>query len=154
MNPQHFLVVAKELAKVSDGSPMAEAKHRSAISRAYYAAFNAANKFLSNKAGIEIVDNTQSVHLTVRKPFLNCSNFVARQVSVELTSLASERTRADYDFDDTDPETGKNAEVACEKAQEVFDKLSQCQMQNLLPTIREAMRKWVKTNPGQNLKST
>ena len=56
-----YLDLAKELLGSAVGSPIEEAKLRSAISRAYYAVFNEARNYLVlNKPGLIIPDTADT----------------------------------------------------------------------------------------------
>ena len=152
MNPQQFLDFAVTLAGTPDGSHLAPAHHRTAISRSYYAAFNAARQFL-DKIGVQVVRD-ENVHLTVRQPFANCPNPMAREIDVTLLTLIKQRKPADYAMNDSEPESRKNAQLACEQSRTVFNKLSQCLQPGIFETVRDAIRSWVQSNGKSNLRAT
>ena len=91
-----YLDLAKELLGSAAGSPIEEAKLRSAISRAYYAVFNEARNFLvANKPSVYIPD-TGAAHEVVVDTFLDDSNPDWIAVGLNLSRLKANRRVADY----------------------------------------------------------
>ena len=96
MNPLDFLEVGGEWA-----SGLREAKWRSAVSRAYYAAFHVARDLL-RQGGFEVPQGDQAN----RYLWLRLSNAGppdVRQAGLELGHLRTRRNQADYDVDDDFP---------------------------------------------------
>src|SRR5258708_4786976 len=120
MNPRQFLDLARELAAKKDGPPLSQASHRSAVSRAYYAAYNTTVAYLK-KIGVEIADQTRS-HEAVRRAFSECSDPTAEVIGEILGDLRAQRRSADYVMDDG--ESQATAQASCDQAEEVFDQLS------------------------------
>ena len=85
-----YLVLAKDL-----GSRSEEAAVRSAISRAYYAAYNVARSFCAN-AGISIID-TGNLHKDLWDAFLRKGGRTFASVYDKGQRLRRKRTKADYD---------------------------------------------------------
>jgi hypothetical protein len=150
MNPRQFLELATTLANSPDGSALAEAQHRSAISRAYYAAFNGAVQFL-NRIKVSVIDETKA-HVSVRMSFITCGEEIAKDIGGLLAMLIRQRKYADYDMDDPGPERKKTATAACEQSREVFKKLDQCQQAPDFESLRSAIRIYAETS-GSNLKA-
>ena len=100
---RHFLYLADDLAGYPDKSYCAEANERTAISRAYYAAYNLA--FAHIKAVDEgyfrtIRSNRQVKHGDVSAWFdaRPKSEKALRKVGANLVRLCSDRHAADYDL--------------------------------------------------------
>ncbi|CAD6548619.1 hypothetical protein LMG27952_04757 [Paraburkholderia hiiakae] len=85
--PREFLAVARELHQGAQNTE--EAKLRSAVSRAYYAAF----LYARNTAGI--ADSTSTVHSLTRQHYLKIGE---AKVASRLDSLRVSRNDADYDL--------------------------------------------------------
>ena len=91
MDEREFLALAQALAVMTS-----EAAWRSAVSRAYYAAFHVA-RHLMEGLGFRVphADRGQG-HLWLR--LSNCGDARLQQVGVDLNTLRQERNRADYDL--------------------------------------------------------
>ena len=72
-----------------------QAKLRSAISRAYYAAFHQAKRFLENKEHLTIP--LQNVHKFVINQFQNYPDPVRQKIGNRLQVLRGYRNQADYE---------------------------------------------------------
>lgn len=94
---RRFLHLAMELADdVTDGDALA-ARSRTAISRAYYAAFCSARDHLSEDLGYDVP--TQGVHEYVRRQFDGLKRWrdEYKVISTYLRRLHRKRILADYD---------------------------------------------------------
>lgn len=91
-----YLELARELANVQAPDPASEAKMRSAISRAYYAAFCEARNYVRDVAGLA-VPRDASAHAYVRKAFSRSTDPLRRSVGNSLIRLRESRRRADYE---------------------------------------------------------
>jgi uncharacterized protein (UPF0332 family) len=92
MNPRDFLEVADELA-----AGTREAEWRSAVSRAYYAAFHQTRNVL-RQFGFSIpVANQAHAYLWLR--LANSGQPDLKQAGADLNNLRSMRNRADYDLE-------------------------------------------------------
>src|SRR5438067_417291 len=90
-----FLLVAQELSAVAPTSPPSdEARQRSAISRAYYAAFHACLAKLGSK-----VPSYQNSHIAVVEYFLHNQNRAYKDIGMRLNMLLLDRRNADYERD-------------------------------------------------------
>jgi uncharacterized protein (UPF0332 family) len=91
IRPDNFLNLADDLAQ--RGS---EADWRTAVSRAYYAAFHAARELLS-ALGFQVPRASQA-HGYLWKRLANCGDPVITLAGNDLNHLQSERNRSDYDI--------------------------------------------------------
>jgi uncharacterized protein (UPF0332 family) len=100
MNPRRFIELAREMVTRSHGGPgtATEAEKRSAISRAYYGAFHVAVECLAS-LGIEATQSSHS-HVVVRNGLNNCGDPDIELVGADLTTLYTNRLRADYRLGD------------------------------------------------------
>ncbi len=87
-----FLALARELVVLDE---LAEAAKRSAISRAYYAAFNVVKGFLKSRG--HTVPDTGEAHDLVWGICKNDAGVALRRVGCRGKGLQSDRGRADYD---------------------------------------------------------
>ena len=98
-NWTEYYTLAKELIHSPGLSASDEAKYRTAISRAYYAALGLARKYLINEG--YTVPKTAESHYTVKRDFIQVSkNLKDRRYAVvgqKLGILRDERAKADYD---------------------------------------------------------
>ncbi|HAZ46829.1 MAG TPA: hypothetical protein DDW76_30770 [Cyanobacteria bacterium UBA11369] len=90
-NWSEYLNLAQELAQQTTD----EAKLRSAISRAYYAAFIKSRNFLQEREGLTIP--TENTHKYVINQFKNSSDPVRIKIGRRLLRLRGFRNQADYD---------------------------------------------------------
>jgi len=89
MDPREFLTIADELAARTSA-----AARRTAISRAYYAAFNAGGQLL-RACGFR-VGKGAAAHGEVYRCLSNSGDADLARVGSELNDLHSSRNRADY----------------------------------------------------------
>ena len=92
MNPRDFLVVANILL-----AGPTEASWRSAVSRAYYAAFHAA-RLLLRDLGFK-TPRADQAHAYLWLRLSNCGDSQLQVAGQRLKDLRGERNRADYDID-------------------------------------------------------
>ncbi len=93
-----YLFLAQELTKGSTSSPKHEAMLRSAISRAYYAAFCNSRNFLKNHRK-EIIPSTAVAHKIVKDIFGGSTDKIELEIEADLDRLRIDRNKADYDDD-------------------------------------------------------
>ena len=91
----NYLVLAKELAAAA-GSASDEAKLRSAISRAYYAAFCKAKTHCIDRRECS-VPKTGNAHTVVAEHFRRARVKVRKKIGEDLTRLRRDRNCADYE---------------------------------------------------------
>lgn len=105
-----YLVVAKYLADPSAPIPGSEAKHRAAISRAYYCAHWKVRQFLETEGRIDVASMANK-HTDIPNRLENETDVVRRRIGVSLNRLKTVRNDADYeDF------SSANWEAACRGA--------------------------------------
>jgi uncharacterized protein (UPF0332 family) len=93
MTGRDFLSLAARLASGTE-----EADWRTAVSRAYYAAFHTARSLLT-ELGFA-VPREERAHKYLSFRFSNAQVGRAARVGLDLDNLRTERNRADYDLDD------------------------------------------------------
>ena len=115
-----YLNLAQELAGQATGTSSQEAKWRSAISRAYYAAFCEARNHLRDKERHSIPRGVE-VHGYVRNQFKKSPDKVRKGVGENLNRLRIDRNKADYD--DTVAGLSADTKKALKLAERVISKL-------------------------------
>lgn len=94
-NWAEYLHLAEELTGIANSIAGEEARLRSTISRAYYAAFIRARNYLRHQ-DLDLPRNGD-VHRYVRDYFDRSSNELHRMIANDLARLRISRNRADYD---------------------------------------------------------
>lgn len=93
-----YLDIAKELqATAIAGSPLEEAKLRAAISRAYYALFCEARRYIRLNYPGTTIPKDGTAHSAVRQMFELSPDPNWRFIGITLNRLRLNRTKADYD---------------------------------------------------------
>ncbi len=95
-NWSEYLILAQELNSRSATSPIQEAHLRSAISRAYYAAYCKVRNHLVYKDHKPIPRGVKNVHLYVAEEFKISKDTTRQTVGNLLHHLRSIRNKADY----------------------------------------------------------
>jgi uncharacterized protein (UPF0332 family) len=117
-----YFHLAQELVGQT-GTPAAqEARQRSAISRAYYAAFCQARNHLRDQEGHSPPEGGQ-VHAYVRDQFMNSPDQARKQIGQHLNRLRLDRNKADYE--DSVPRLDRMTARAMTLAQGVLAMLSE-----------------------------
>src|SRR5208283_3100533 len=114
MQPEKFLDVARRLAKTGNPEDC-----RSAISRAYYAAFNVAQRMGFPKP-------SGNHHNTLQRRLLNSGDSEITRLGSELADFCEQRNRADYQMDHKPSESQANADAAVLRAEEAIKALNTC----------------------------
>ncbi len=91
-----YLSLAQELSGNMVSQASQEAKLRSAISRAYYAAFCKARNHLRDKEGYLVTQEVE-VHQDIRNEFKRSDDKEHRQIGQHLDRLRRDRNKVDYD---------------------------------------------------------
>jgi uncharacterized protein (UPF0332 family) len=91
-----YLDLARELAGQPTAHSILEAKLRSAISRAYYAAFCKARNHLRDKQGF-FIPPTGEAHKIVWRRFRNSPDKSRKRIGENLRRLLHDRRQADYE---------------------------------------------------------
>ncbi len=90
-----YLKLAQELAGQAINSASQEAKLRSSVSRAYYAAFCKARNYLHDIEG-HLIPSTGEAHKYVRDVFKRSPDRSRRKIGNNLDRLRIDRNKADY----------------------------------------------------------
>ena len=122
MIPAHFLTFADGIAQTPTSGP---AGFRSAISRAYYAAFLEARELIGKRMGFR-VDRGGNEHKYLQRLLLNCSVEEGQEVGELLKNLQQSRKEADYDMHLLHCETQVEASLCVARAQAISQRLSAC----------------------------
>jgi uncharacterized protein (UPF0332 family) len=142
MNPKEFQYLASGLAE--HGTSPSE--FRTAISRAYYAAFNLGFNLL-NELGLTIANNHEA-HKQVYYHFNNSGDSDLIEVATKIDDLRTKRNHADYHLDRPDVEKQHNAKMYVYSADRLIKTMEkQCKGKNRSQIIK-AMKDWrKKTSP-------
>ena len=136
MNPRDFLTLATALA-----AGTTEAAWRSAVSRAYYAAFHAARQLLRD-LGFRVPRGDQA-HAYLWMRLSNCGGASLQRAGQLLNSLRTERNRADYDIDVPYPQAAAQPELGV--AGQVIQTLDTGRVEPTRTQITNAMRTYEQT---------
>jgi hypothetical protein len=117
VDPRSFL----QLALILKGGPGAPESYRSAISRAYYAAFNVGVETLK-AIGIPLSEGPAG-HGELRHCLGACGDPDLDDAGGLLGTLHGRRRRADYRMDDVDSETRNEADIAYLESRQVIGTL-------------------------------
>jgi len=90
-----YLFLAQKLTKGSASSSNQEAMLRSAISRAYYAAFCSARNFLRDSRK-KVIPSTAVAHGIVKEIFGSSTDKIELAIATDLDRLRIDRNKADY----------------------------------------------------------
>lgn len=115
MDPKEFNNLASELA--AGNTP---AKVRTAINRAYYAAFLIGRELLKNKLGIPI-QGTGKGHQDVKTYLNNSGDGEFMKVSSKLSTLQRDRLQADYFPENENVERFTKAKSSVEQAESIIE---------------------------------
>lgn len=115
-----FLALAQELVDNVAGATSAEATCRTAICRAYYAAFHHARDFLNTRVPIPRSDVT---HQAVIMLFRTSSKDDWRHIADQLDRLHRSRKRSDYDAGAMS-KPKRDADIALEMARDIIDSVN------------------------------
>ncbi len=116
-----YLTVARELAEQAQdpaGQVAGEARLRSAISRAYYAAFHTARAYLRDKDKDPSIEGRGNIHAYVRQQFKISPDRRRKRIGATLHRLLDNRQRADYE--DTYVNLVVNTRIAIKAAERVI----------------------------------
>jgi uncharacterized protein (UPF0332 family) len=120
---------------------------RSAISRAYYAAFLTAVDFLA-AMNISLLGGA-GVHIELLNVLGNTGDAALLLARDSLDTLRKQRNRADYDLTDVTVETEANAMIRVKEAFNVIAELNRCRLDKpRFAAVTTATRIWVKKLRG------
>ena len=117
---REYLDLARELAASGAGAPQAEARWRSAISRAYYAAYAECRAFIIEKMQYDPHDPVARgrAHEAVVRKFERSPSLGRQRIGVQLRRLMAQRLVADYEA--TAVISGGLASGAVERAETIL----------------------------------
>ncbi len=133
MTGRDFLTVAKQLA--AGGT---EAEWRSAISRAYYAAFHVARELLEDLRFT--VPHADRAHAYLSRRLANCGQARTQQGGAGLNALRGVRTQADYDLHR--PVTAQLAALHVQIAEQIAQSLQDALQEPVRSQVTIAMRSY------------
>ena len=161
MGGSRLLQLARKLVEgVAAGTPLTDGdgapECRTAISRAYYAAFLVASAYL-DRVGFA-VQNTPAAHLAVQFAFNNAGDTVLRKVATDLGKLHAKRRAADYELKNLFPEQLSYAQEVIKTAADDIawlDDVRDTAVPERTGAIAVAVSKWLKAaqNAGLRQKS-
>jgi hypothetical protein len=131
-----------DLAKVLKGGTANAEMCRTAIGRAYYAAFNVGVEALV-AIGIQ-PSRSPSGHGELRNCLGASSDPELRRANARLGVLHSRRIRADYDLSDPVVETRAEADTACHEADEVISLLTKLRHDVSKDVARGEMKRYAR----------
>ncbi len=148
MEPCHFLYLAQRLAE--HGAYPVE--FRSAISRAYYAAFHS-GLILLREMGFSI-DQNASAHKEVYWHLHNSGDDELAKAASKMDALRTSRIHADYKLNRSDVEEKKNARMLVQQAERLIETIEKrCQSEDRGEII-DAIQEWKDRFPGKGLNRT
>jgi uncharacterized protein (UPF0332 family) len=136
MTGNDFLQFASNLA-VNPGLGSAAPRCRTAVSRAYYAAFHSAVEFLA-EFGMHVPAN-HTGHQETSRQLHRTKQPEAQMAARLLEDLRTDRNEADYRLDRQRLETQKCAKDAVESASELHRFLDACRLEPARSEIAEAL---------------
>lgn len=142
MDPKEFYIVAEKL--IENPTP---ANTRTAINRAYYAAYNLGVNTL-NDLGFSIPTGPAG-HGAVQKQLNNSGNSKITRIGNQITSIYSERIQADYRLKNNKIENPKNAQAIVAQVKRIIEIIdTECYGPNR-EEIQEGIKAYLeKTNQG------
>jgi len=136
MDPRDYLRVAATLVHVDD-----PAHRRSAVQRAYYAAYGVAALALSGKFGCEIPSSGES-HGRVRQILQDCGDPALELAGDLLKDPYDWRVTADYEHHDPAPESPANARDAIELAERIIRVVDQATEEPRRARLSPRFKQW------------
>jgi uncharacterized protein (UPF0332 family) len=122
IQPRDFLAQAERLL-ASD----LEVDRRSAVSRAYYAAYHLAKNLVTEKCGV-VLSKTADSHQAVQRCLTNSQRSQLRTAGSRLESLRGERNCADYNLTDPRFAIPDAAKFNVEVAKGIFDVIAAAEL--------------------------
>lgn len=143
MNPADFISLAVKLSNSQQ-----EAELRSAVSRAYYGAFNVARELLED-CGIRFPRKElfgADIHRKVRFCCANAGNADAALAANKLDILRGERNYADYDMKTKrlSLSNAKNVRANAQRAIDIVDGFQRCRTGDAFDQFREKARAYAR----------
>ena len=141
MDARDFQALAVDLAEFGWRS----SHFRTAIGRAYYAAFNIGAEFL--RAQQLNVPRSGWGHKYVSRALGSSGNLSVRRAGQQLNDLRTQRNRADYDMRREDVEKRATARLNVAQAARIIAVLDSLPALSSAAQIVQAMRQWDRTKP-------
>jgi hypothetical protein len=135
MNPKEFQSLASRLVTSSD-----PAEIRTAISRAYYAAYNFAVEVVE-ELGFRIL-KSPSGHGEIQNRLNNSGDPELSRVSKQLADLQSKRIQADYRLNDRGVENQKTASALVIQVDRMIQILETCRIEPKRQSVVSGIRKY------------
>ena len=144
MDPKDFLRVANTLAESDEAAEL-----RSAVSRAYYAAFHVARKLLIDM-GFEI-SKGPGAHGDVCKYLGNAGNPSVEHAGNNIGDLKGWRNQADYDLDLVEHENSRSVQKIVSITEQIIEDLEQCCSGSNREQIKNAISSYIKKTGGDTI---
>lgn len=133
------------------------AEFRSAISRAYYAAYHVGLEFL-NKMGFSISKNSEA-HDAVCWHFNNSGDEDLKKIATKIGELRAKRNQADYQLNRTDVESKENAKLYVMSAGRIIESIEKCSkvkdsklITEKIQSLKEKIKNTPKSTPVKTIK--
>lgn len=139
MDPHDFHSLAERLA---GGATAAE--YRTAVSRAYYAAFNVGAAHLRNLGFV--IGRGAAAHSEVQRCLANAGDPAVAAAASDLGDLHSSRNRADYQLDRVDVEKAANASAVVALAADLIRTLDEAFQGPRRQQLQAAIQTWRRSN--------
>jgi hypothetical protein len=139
MDPRDFQFLAARLA-----SGATSAERRTAVSRAYYAAFNVGAALLRG-LGVT-VGKGPAAHGEVQRCLANAGHADLAAAASQLGDLHTERNRADYQLDRTDVERPSKAAAVAQQAADMIATMDAVFAGPDQAQLKTAIQEWRKAN--------
>ena len=144
MDPKDFLRVANDLAQSNKAAEL-----RSAVSRAYYAAFHVARKLLVDM-GFEISKGS-GAHGDVCKYLGNAGNPAVEHAGNNIGALKGWRNQADYELNSVEHENSSRVKKIVSITEQIIEDLEQCCSGSNREQIKSAISNYIKKMEGDTV---
>lgn len=141
MDPKDFLRVANDLSKLDEAAEL-----RSAVSRAYYAAFHVARKLLVDM-GFRI-SRGPAAHGDVCKYLGNADNLTVEHAGNNIGDLKGWRNQADYELDLAKHENSGSVQNIVLITKQIIEDLEQCCNGSSRDQIKSAISSYIIKTEG------
>jgi uncharacterized protein (UPF0332 family) len=144
MNPRRFFDVAGDLAASADPTP---AELRTAISRAYYAAYHVAVGLLG-RMGVRLPGGWEA-HKLVGEALRNSADIKIAAASRDLDENRKFRWAADYDLGDSSVENQRFGQKIVARAKRIAKEIDACEADSArFIEVRIRIRNWAGSAEG------
>ena len=140
MDPRDFYQIALGLS-----TSQKPGERRTAIGRAYYAAYNVAANFLRSLK--VIIEKKPESHKKVQEFLSNSGDKEITKIAHKLETMRTMRNHADYDLDNLAPENIKSVEINMALAQNFIETIDKCSTENeRLTVVKTNVQNWREKN--------